>query len=338
MKRISQLLILIFVLYTHNIFAGQATLSDRPAVRGFINMMVDKYNFNGPYLVNLFHNVKIQKKILLLMNAPKEGSPWFRYRNFFITEKRVNEGIGFWNEHENTLNLAEEKYGVSPDIIVAIIGVETNYGKVLGSYRVIDALSTLAFNYPPRQKFFRKELAEYLILAREQGFNPLAIKGSYAGAMGFPQFMPSSYRTYAVSAKGSHKVDLLNNPNDAILSVANYFKKHGWRGGDLVVSSADVDNNKYQKLLNKNFNPLFSVQDLISKGIKPRSIINGDKKANIVALRGQEHNEIWLCFNNFYVITNYNASINYAMAAYELGQEIKKKRTQFLTNNEKSTV
>lgn len=341
MLKINYVVFLLIVLFSYSqlSFAGEATLADRPAVRSFIDMMVEKYNFNGPYLVRLFRQVKVRGDILALMHAPKESCPWFRYRHLFITDKRVDEGVAFWNSHEKTLTLAQEKYGVSPDIIVAIIGVETNYGKVTGSYRVIDALSTLAFNYPPRNKFFKKELEQYLILSREQNFDPLTMKGSYAGAMGLPQFMPSSYRIYAVSCNGSKKIDLLNNSNDAVLSVANYFKQHGWQGGELVVSPACVANGKYESLLNKNLTTPFTLRDLQERGVRPRLRCNENRKANIVALRKEDqNNEVWLCFNNFYVITEYNASVNYAMAAYELGQEIKRKRDEILATHDQNTI
>lgn len=324
-----KLAFLITVLLPSICFAG-ARMSDRSDVKDFIQYMVNQYGFNGPALVNLFNQVKVQRSILDLMNQPKEASPWYRYQTFFITDKRINDGVKFWNEHANTLARAQQQYGVPASVIVAIIGVETHYGTYLGKYRVIDALSTLAFDYPSRAKFFKNELAQYLLLAREQNFNPLSVTGSYAGAIGMPQFMPSSYRSYAVSHNGSHKIDLSNNPDDAIISVANYFKNYGWQSGQPVVMPAKIISNRYQKILSKSLAPKYTMKQLEQYGVKPVRYTNVNK-ACLIQLQGEQQPQYWLGFNNFSVIAQYNPSVNYSMAVYQLGQQIASQRDHQLT-------
>lgn len=332
-NKASKLLGFIFLLlFSLPSFAGHAQLSDRRDVNAFIEKMVDKYDFNTMYLVHLFRQVNIRADILALMNRPKESSPWFSYRRFFITESRVENGVVFWNQHAGTLAAVQNKYGVPANLIVAVIGVETNYGGYIGRYRVIDALSTLAFNYPPRQNFFRKELEQYLLLSREQGFDPLKITGSYAGAIGVPQFMPSSYRSYAVSFNGNRKIDLLNNKNDAIISVANYFSKYGWQPGQPIVVPAIVSGNLYPTLLNNGFKPNLTLAELKKYGVRSSVNLPPTTKAILIQLQNPIKMEYWLGLNNFYVISTYNPSLNYTMATYQLSQIIEARRTKNLSS------
>jgi len=220
------------ILFSLFLLAGCATgFGNRPDVQVFIHRVSQKDNFNAAKLTALFNQVHPRQLYVHSTHYSKETTlSWPEYRAIFITPKRVNQGVNFWNEHEEALNLAQAKYGVDPSVIVGIIGVETEYGEFLGKYRVMDSLSTLAFEYPRRQAFFQHELEQYLLLTRELDEDPLSLYGSYAGAVGLPQFMPSNYRTLAVSYTGG-KADLWNNPNDAILSVANYFQNKGWRPG-----------------------------------------------------------------------------------------------------------
>jgi len=326
MKRFIKLIIIIFCLSPTLSFAGMATLSDRAEVRQFIQTMVNQYNFNGPQLVNIFKQVKIRNDILGLMRKPKEASPWYRYQQFFITDKRINDGVKFWNQHDKTLVIAEKNYGVPASIIVAIIGVETHYGQSQGKYRVIDALSTLAFNYPPRAKFFKQELAQYFLLAREQNFNPFSVMGSYAGAIGVPQFMPSSYRNYAVSSQGNHKIDLANNTNDAIISIANYFKKYGWQNGQPIIVPAKITSNRAHRYITNSMQAKFNWGQLANNGVRIDKPVASKQKVSLIQLQGPHGYQYYVAFNNFYVITRYNNSLNYALAVYELGQRIQARR------------
>lgn len=319
--------LIIVLLFPSLTFAGMARLSDRSDVRQFIYHMVADYGFNGSQLATLFDDVKIRKDILKSMNRPAEANPWYQYRARFITQKRVDQGVAFWDQHAKTLAYAQNKYGVPASIIVAIIGVETNYGQIKGSYRVVDTLSTLAFDYPPRAKFFRYELEQFLLLTRETRMNPYTVKGSYAGAMGVPQFMPSVYRRLAVSHQ-YHQADLINNYDDAIISVANYFKNHGWQTNQPVIASATLNNDNYRKLANNSLKTPYTVQQLKNHGITTHPDIAPNTPANLVQLRGEAGDEYLLGFNNLYTIAAYNPRINYAMAVYELSQAIAANRSK----------
>jgi len=208
-----------------------------PAMQAFVATMVARHGFERAALERLFDQARYQETIVAAMDRPAERvKPWYEYRAIFLTEKRIRDGVDFWRANQETLARAQRDYGVDPAIVVAIIGVETFYGRNMGSFRVLDALATLAFDYPKRSEFFARELEQYLLLTREQQLDPLDLKGSYAGAMGYGQFIPSSYRAYAVDYNGDRKADIWNDPTDAIGSVANYFNKHGWRKGDGVIS------------------------------------------------------------------------------------------------------
>ena len=232
---------LILALYVALLWPAVACAEDNyatnPAASALIDELVEEQGFDRGELQQVFASAERQQTILEAIARPAEKTkPWHEYRNIFLTDKRERQGREFFAQHRATLARAEHETGVPAEIIVAIIGVETYYGRITGSYRVIDALSTLAFDYPRRSTFFTKELKNYLQLTHEQGFDPLAMKGSYAGAMGYGQFMPSSYRSYAVDFDDDGQIDIWNNPVDAIGSVANYFKRHGWRPGEPVVS------------------------------------------------------------------------------------------------------
>ena len=215
--------------------------SENPAALALIDQLVEEEGFEREELQQVFTEARRKESILEAISRPAEKTkPWYQYRAIFLNDRREREGVEFMQEHRDTLARAERETGVPAEIIVAILGVETYYGRIAGSYRVLDALSTLAFDYPRRSEFFTSELKHYLILTRDQGLDPAAMKGSYAGAMGYGQFMPSSYRSYAVDFDDDGVTDIWNNPVDAIGSIANYFKRHGWRQGDPVVFAADA--------------------------------------------------------------------------------------------------
>lgn len=307
-------------------YAGMATFNDRRDVQNFIHMMVAQYNYNGVLLNYFFSKVQLRSELLRKVKSPKEILPWSSYRGIAVNDTNINNGLIFWNQHAKTLAEAEKRYGVPADIIVSILGVETKYGKITGNYGVFNTLATLGFSSSPRAPFFRKELAQFLLLARELNFNPMIVTGSYAGAMGFPQFMPSSYRTFAISAIPGTKPDLFSDPNDAILSIANYFQKNGWQAGQDVALPLPASNPNYQKFATGGLQTKYTVQQLAQAGIKARENLAPTVKANLIVLNNPNAYEYWLGLNNFYVITAYNNSQNYAMAVYQLATEIQKKR------------
>jgi membrane-bound lytic murein transglycosylase B len=312
---------LLVAVFSHS-YASPAHISQYYQIHKFIQEMVTNYNFNKKHLDHIFDNVQFRPDVINSMNKPAESLSWDRYRALFLTEKRIRLGVQFWRAHTKTLVLAQKRYGVPPSMIVAIIGVETFYGANTGDYRVIDTLSTLAFSYPSHQKFFRNELKQYLLLTRELNLDPLELRGSYAGAMGLPQFMPSSYRAYAISLNNSSHVDLLNNPDDAILSVANYFKNHGWQANQPVTTRAHIKKGDMSNLIQKSSKPHLTLAEFAHQGVHPVSHYNKQEKAALIQLQGEKSPEYWLTFANFYSITRYNGSINYAMATYQLSQDI----------------
>jgi len=302
-----------------------APFSQRADVHAFIQEMAEEYGFQEEALDHLFNQVKIQPTILASISKPKEAQPWHSYKAHFLTQDRIDKGVHFWRTHAQVLDRAEKQYGVPASVIVAILGIETYYGQQQGNYRVIDALSTLAFNYPPRAAFFRKELAEYLLLSRENHLSPLTIKGSYAGAMGQPQFMPSSHRHYAVNYSHNGQIDLQNKSADAIGSVANYLKANGWQANNAIIADATVTEPRKVPISWQQSSPLLAVKDLQRYGISVPKHLPPTQRAMLIRLDNNHHQpEYLLGLNNFYTITRYNTSVNYAMAVYELSQEIEK--------------
>lgn len=305
-----------------------ADYSQHPLAAGFVDEMVQKHGFTAAEINQWLSKAQKRQPILDSIARPAEKSKtWKEYRPIFIVPMRVTNGVAFWNEHRDALTRAEKEYGVPAEIIVSIIGVETNYGKNTGSWYVIDALSTLAFDYPPRAPFFRAELVNYFILTREQKHNPLEFKGSYAGAMGYGQFMPSSYRNFAVDFNGDGFTDIWNNPTDAIGSVANYFKQHGWQSGKAVVVPAKLVKPRDTLLANESFNkvvpPTIDISAWKKTGVMPTKKIDNRTPVIAIEFDGVNGLEYWLGLQNFYTITRYNRSPMYAMAVYDLSLEIK---------------
>ena len=254
-----------------------ADYSAHPEAEAFVDTMVTKHNFDRQQVLTWLAYAKHQKSIVKAMSRPAEkAKPWHEYRKIFVTDTRANRGLEFWKQNKATLDKAEREFGVYPAIIVSIIGVETNYGRNTGSYKVIDALTTLAFDYytytekrESRKRFFTIQLENLLLLAREQNQDPLKLKGSYAGAMGWVQFMPNSYRDYAVDYDGDGFADIWTNPTDAIGSVANYFTKHGWQKDQPVATRAYIEKAPSKEGLNKMKRPTTTIAELTAQGYDP---------------------------------------------------------------------
>lgn len=304
------------------------SFASRKEVQQFIQQMSNKHGFDKNYLTILFKKFPPQMKIVQLMDKPSEAMPWYRYRDRLLSTERINKGVIFWKQHAKILKQVENEYGVPPEIIVAILGVETFYGEKTGTYPVLQSLATLSFDYPRRAQFFRSELEQFLLLVKDEKLDPIKTLGSYSGAIGAPQFMPSSYRRFAVDYQHKGKRDLANSMQDTIASVANYFKIHGWRTGEPVAIKAAVTGTRYQTLANqKGLQPNLTLQELANYNIHPNitsASRDKTKKAKFIALVNDKNGiEPWLGFHNFYVITRYNHSTNYAMAVYLLSQRIR---------------
>ncbi|MFQ5659532.1 MAG: lytic murein transglycosylase B [Gammaproteobacteria bacterium] len=305
----------------------QATIVDRDDVKAFLDNMVVEYGFDNEELSSVFSRIKLSRSVLQAIERPAEILPWYKYRSLFLQPGRIRLGVEFWKKNRTSLQKAEDIYGVPAEILVAIIGVETRYGKNTGKFKVIDSLATLAFDYPKRAAFFRDELVQYLLLTREQGLEPHSIKGSYAGAMGLPQFIASSYRHYAIDFDNDGHVDIWHNPADAIGSIGNYFKEHGWKPGELVVVPARIEGEKYINAVDDNLKPDLPAGELTRYGIYTGSVLSPATKVKLLDLETMNGNEYWLGFDNFYAITRYNHSVLYAMAVYQLAMEIHAKYT-----------
>tara|TARA_R110001592_G_scaffold91754_3_gene268255 strand:- start:43816 stop:44811 length:996 start_codon:yes stop_codon:yes gene_type:complete len=290
-----------------------------------IDTLVKEHDFDRTVLTTLFAGAERKESILEAIAKPAEKRlEWFEYRRIFITKDRIEKGLAFIQEHLDTLQRAEKQYGVPKEIIASIIGIETRYGTHKGNYKVLDALSTLGFDYPPRSSFFSSELKHAFLLAKEQGFDISEMKGSYAGAMGYGQFIPSSYRHYAVDFDGDKIVDILNNPIDAIGSVANYFSMHKWHKGKSIaylLSEKELGED-YTKFTAKSLKPNSLVADLRKSGVLVPSVLAEDDVTKIQTFVQESGEENWLTLHNFYVITRYNHSHLYAMAVYQLAQEL----------------
>jgi len=301
-------------------------ISQRKDVTTFIDEMVKKHDFDRNELKRLFSQTQLRQKIIDAITRPAESKPWYRYRPIFVTDKRIQGGIQFWNDNQALLEQAEQKYGVPAEIITAIIGVESFYGKHKGGYPVMDSLATLAFDYPKRSKFFRSELEQFLLMTREEKMEPTTVMGSYAGAMGQPQFIASSFRHYAVDFDNDGKRDLWHNTADVIGSVANYFKIHGWKQNAAITTPVTVSGNQVSALVDKGIKPHTSIKQLLKQGVNTQESLPIGEMAALIKLENKDSDSYWLGLDNFYVITRYNHSPLYAMAVYQLGQEIHRQR------------
>jgi membrane-bound lytic murein transglycosylase B len=298
--------------------------TSRGDVKDFIAHMVDVYSFKKRPLRKLLKSAQTQPVIIEAMNKPAEKAKlWYEYRSIFVTERRIREGTEFWIAHRPALDHASVRSGVAPEYLAAILGVETFYGRLTGNYRVLDALVTLSFDYPARAKFFREELEQYLLLTRDAHLDPLTTKGSYAGAMGAPQFMPSNYRRYAVDADADGHIDLWSNWADVCASVGNYLKEHGWNAGEPVLGEATVMEEKAGDLDGHKLILSETVSSLSAKGVSFDSPLPADAPALLIAADETDGVHWRVGYNNFFVITRYNHSALYAMAVYELAAAIK---------------
>ncbi len=301
-----------------------ADYSTTTAGKEFIAEMVVDHNLNSADVTAVLRKAKRSERVLELISRPAEKRlEWKDYRKIFLTDERIDAGVAFWLENEDILTRAEREYGVPASVIVAIIGVETFYGRISGGFRAIDALSTLAFEYPPRAGFFRAELAQLFLLAEEEKLDINKLEGSYAGAFGMPQFISSSYREYAIDFDGDEQNDLWQSIPDVVGSVANYFKRHGWKAGQAVVEQVEIT-EAGKKLVVDNPKPVTTVASLQKSGIYPKR--KGIGKYSLLQLQAETGSEYWLAHHNFYVITRYNHSNLYAMAVHQLSQQIESRK------------
>ncbi|HEY2781924.1 MAG TPA: lytic murein transglycosylase B [Steroidobacteraceae bacterium] len=298
----------------------------RPEVKAFVAHMAAGYGFKKHALRKLLKGAQSQPAILEAMGKPAEKAKlWYEYRPIFINERRIREGTEFWIAHRDALDQASIKSGVAPEYLAAILGVETYYGRLTGTYRVLDALVTLSFDYPPREKFFRDELEQFLLLARDAHLDPKTLKGSYAGAMGAPQFMPSNYRRYAVDADANGHIDLWTDWPDVCASVGNYLKEHGWNTGEPVLAEATVVPEKAGDLDGRKLALSETVASLAAKGVTLDAALPPEAPAILIAADEPDGIHWRVGYNNFFVITRYNHSALYAMAVYELATAVKQR-------------
>ncbi len=322
---IARLLLLSALSWNTPLFAGD--YSNHPEARRFVDEMVEKHGLPRAEVQAAIDAARRRQSILDAIARPAEAKPWYQYRPIFLTEDRIRGGVAYWREHRAILDDVRDKLGVDPAYVVAIIGVETRYGKHAGRYRVLDALATLGFDYPPRGAFFRGQLEEFLLLAREEHIDVLKATGSYAGAMGHGQFIPGSYRNYAIDFDGDGRRDLWRSPRDIIGSVANYLRRHGWRLGAPVAQRARVEGEAYRSLLEKGLKPAVKVAELGRYGVQPVGAADPQARVALIELEQENGPEYWLGYDNFHVITRYNRSPLYAMAVHQLAGEIARRIT-----------
>ena len=312
------------------LFCVPVLAAEHPGTDDFVERAASEYGLPENEVRALLLEAEYKQSIVDAISRPAEGKPWHKYRQIFLTDKRISEGVDFWKENRELIESASRKFGVDEEIIVSIIGVETFYGRITGSYRIIDALVTLGFYYPEglssdRSPFFSSELMQYMQLALEEELPAAEVTGSYAGAMGMGQFMPSSYREYAVDFDEDGRRDLWRSTSDVVGSVANYLHRHGWQAGQPVTRRAIASTDAaFDEISKRNFTPTLTVAEWQEKGFRSSNELPSDLPAAVLKLAEERRNTYWLVFKNFYVITRYNRSPRYAMAVYELSQEIKK--------------
>lgn len=323
MRFIAGLFFTLLILTSGAIFADTA-FTQRQDVQQFIHSMVKEHHFSEKELTAIMNQVQLQPQIIESMEQPYEKKTWDVYRTLFLTPERLKGGLEFWKANQATLEKAQKRYGVPPEIIISILGVETLYGTRQGENKVLDSLATLAFTYPKRSKYFTSELKEYLLLCREHHVSPTTYHGSYAGAIGKPQFMPSSYRYYAVDFYNTGKRDLVNDDADSIGSIANYFHKHGWKTNQGIAQLAKVKGHRYQNLRINPRSANYQYSQLEAAGVSPVTAAhNHPSRAALIELTKTKGKEYWLAYPNFFVIMRYNSNPQYALAVYLLSQQLK---------------
>jgi membrane-bound lytic murein transglycosylase B len=310
------------------ILSASCLAQQHPGAEEFAARAASEHGLDQAEVLQLLQDARFKQSIVDAMTRPAEAKPWYKYRPIFITDKRIDAGVTFWRDNEALINKAAEQFGVDPQIIVAIIGVETSYGGNTGGYRVLDALTTLAFYYPDtgndRSAFFSSELMNFIVLGDEEDLPLMEVKGSYAGAMGLGQFMPSSYLEYAVDLDGDGRRDLWSSMEDVIGSVANYLHRHGWQYGEPVTYRARVLEGANMDLVTRrDFKVKMTVAELAAGGFEPTQAVADDTLAAVGRLEESEGESFWITFKNFYVITRYNRSPLYAMAVFDLSEAVK---------------
>lgn len=306
--------------------ASAVDVDQHPPLKQVVDTLVSNYDFDRQALRELFKQVELNMRIIEIMQRPGEAKPWYKYRDLFVTAPSARRGVRFWRKHKKVLRHAKKHYGVNPAYIVAIIGVETRYGRFTGGLRIIDSLATLTVHYPRRSRFFSNQLIHFLLLAKEQRMEPLSIKGSYAGAIGAPQFMPSSYRAYAVDFDGDDTADLMRSMADSIGSVANYFREHGWKSNQPVCTPIKSAGTVHTWLSDLEVPPMMTVSEFARFGVRPVDRgIDPKLKAALIELKGKDGPEYRMVFDNFFVVLKYNRSYKYAMAVCDLGRSIEQR-------------
>ena len=310
-----------------SILSTSCLAQQHPGAEEFAARAASEYELNQEEIILLLQEARFKQSIVDAMSRPAEGKPWYDYRPIFITDKRINGGVKFWKENRELIEQASEQFGVDPQIIVAIIGVETFYGRITGSYRVLDALTTLSFYYPDtgndRSEFFSRELMQFMMLGKEEGLPLREVTGSYAGAMGLGQFIPSSYLEYAVEVDGDGLRDLWSSMPDVIGSVANYLHRHGWQPGQPFTYPAELAPDANLDLVTRrDFKPKKTVAELAEAGVTSATPVDSDTPVAVTRLEEKDGDAYFITFKNFYVITRYNRSPLYAMAVFELSQAI----------------
>ena len=306
-----------------NFHSAQASTDQEAEKSLLIDELIQEHGFDEQYVLNIFENMKFLPELIESISRPAERTKtWPEYRKIFVTNKRIAAGVLFAKQHEEIINRAASEMGIPKKILLGILGVETSFGRIQGNYKVVDSLYTLATGYPPRSKFFRSELINLFYLCREEGFSILDIKGSYAGAMGAPQFISSSYRNYAVDGDADGKVDLFNSWDDVLMSIGNYLKENGWEASGPIYSRYPANELKLSKLSSKTIRPTSTIQDLLDEGIR----IDGFEKddiAQLIRLDGfDDRDDSYIGHHNFYVITTYNRNVMYALVVIQLGEAI----------------
>jgi membrane-bound lytic murein transglycosylase B len=310
--------------------AQSPSYQNRKDVKEFVSEMAKKHGFNRRELTRVLAQAQYQPSIVRAMDQPPESTlgSWLAYRAIFIKPERIEAGAQFWSKNADTLRRAASEFGVPEDVIVGIIGVETTFGRNIGTYRVIDALATLAFDYPKRGAYFRGELEHYLVFSRDQKIDPLRVKGSYAGAIGIPQFMPGSYRRFGVDFDGDGQINLATSPADAIGSIGNFLKLHGWVRGQPVAFAAEVTGDAWRKLAAAGIVPSIRFADLAGLGIRLPVVLPDDTLCALVELESPgQPLDVRVTLQNFFVLTRYNRSNLYAAAVLDLAAEIARVRT-----------
>ncbi|MCH9690193.1 MAG: lytic murein transglycosylase B [Gammaproteobacteria bacterium] len=330
MKRYAQITLFVSAFLCIGLLHADAALLKKKSAQVFIQNMVDKHGFKREAVVEALKKSEFKPRIIELMNTPYEKKSWDVYQAIFLTQKKLEGGLKFWHDNQESLAEAEKKYGVPASVIVAILGVETLYGEKQGTYRVLDALSTIAFYYPKRGAYFTRELEEYLLLCRAHQVPVTEYTGSYAGAIGQPQFMPSSYRMYAVDFKktgNNTHPDLVRENKDSIASIANYFKRHGWVLGEDVAEPVKLKGKQYKTLKTNTRKANYTYSYLLKSGVEPTAALKKPpNRAGLIALDMKDDSHVyWLAFPNFYVTMRYNTSPQYALVVHLLSQQLKER-------------